>query len=180
MAATVTTTATTEHAEKGAGFPPFKTDTFPSQIFWLAITFVFLFVVVWRVAGPLIGGTIAARRKQINDDISAAQKARGDAEAASAAYQTALAGARARARTMADENRKRITDEIDRAKAQADTESGKALAAAEASISQLRGEAKAHVTKAAQDAAAQIVNRLIGDTVSADDAAAAVRAAETR
>ena len=180
MADPVTTTATTEHAPKGAGFPPFKTDTFPSQIFWLAITFVFLFVVMWRVADPLIGGTIATRRKQINDDVAAAQKARGDAEAASAAYQTALAGARARARAMADENRKHVTDEIDRAKAQADTEAGKALAAAEASISQLRNEAKAHVTKAAQDAAAQIVNRLIGDTISADDAAAAVRAAETR
>ena len=174
-------TATTEQpAQKGAGFPPFKTDTFPSQIFWLGITFVFLFVVLWRVAGPRIAGTIAARRKQINDDISAAQKARGDAETASAAYQTALAGARARARAMADENRKRVTDEIDRAKAQADADAGKALAAAEASILQSRGAAKAHVTKAAQDAAAQIVSRLIGDTVSADDAAAAVRAADVR
>jgi F-type H+-transporting ATPase subunit b len=174
-------TATTEQpAQKGAGFPPFDHNTFPSQIFWLAITFLFLFVVLWRVAGPRIADTIAARRKQINDDIATAQKARGDAETASAAYQTALAGARARARAMAEENRKRVTGEIDHAKAQADAEAGKALAAAEASISQLRGEAKAHVTKAAQDAAAQIVNRLIGDTVSADDAAAAVRAADAR
>jgi len=180
MAEPVTTATTEQPAQKGAGFPPFKTDTFPSQIFWLAITFVFLFVVLWKVAGPRIASTIASRRKQINDDIAAAQKARGDAEGASAAYQTALAGARARARAMADDNRKRVTDEIDRAKADADADAGKALAAAEASISQLRNEAQAHVTKAAQDAAAQIVNRLIGDTVSADDAAAAVRATGVR
>ncbi len=144
------------------------------------ITFAFLFVVLWKAAGPRISGTLSTRRTQINDDIATAQKARGDAEGASAAYQTALAGARARARAMAEENRKHVTDEIDRAKADADAEAGKALAVAEASISQMRSEAQAHVTKAAQDAAAQIVNRLVGETISADDAAAAVRAAEAR
>jgi F-type H+-transporting ATPase subunit b len=175
------TTATTEAApHKGAGFPPFKTETFPSQIFWLTITFAFLFVVLWRVAGPRIAGTIATRRSQINGDIEAAQKARGDAEAASAAYQTALAGARARAQALAEENRKRITGEVDAAKAAADAEAHAATAKAEERIAQLRNDARGHVTKAAQDAAAAIVNRLIGDTVSAEDAASAVRAADSR
>ena len=58
-----------------------------------------LFVVLWRLATPRIAGTIGARRGRINDDLAEAQKHRGDAEAASAAYQTALAGARARATT---------------------------------------------------------------------------------
>ena len=54
------TTAKTEVPAKheGAGFPPFKTETFPSQIFWLMITFAFLFVVLWRVAGPRIQGVL--------------------------------------------------------------------------------------------------------------------------
>lgn len=174
-------TATTEQpAPHGAGFPPFDTKTFPSQIFWLGITFVILFVVLWRVAVPRINDTLSTRRRQINSDIEAAQSARGDADAASAQYQTALAGARARARAMAEENRKRVSDEIERAKAAADAEAQTALAATEARIAQLRADAQAHVTKAAQDAAAAIVNRLIGDTVTAEDAAAAVRAAGSR
>src|ERR1700735_165340 len=50
MADATTTTATTGVPAKkeGAGFPPFKTETFPSQLFWLAITFGFLFIVLWR------------------------------------------------------------------------------------------------------------------------------------
>ncbi len=181
MAEASTATATTEQpASHGAGFPPFDTKTFPSQIFWLAITFAALFVVLWRVAGPRISDTIAARRKQINGDIADAQKARTDAEAASAAYETALAGARARARAVAEENRKRVSDEVDRAKSAADAEAQTALSSAEARIGQLRADAKAHVTKAAQDAAAAIVGRLTGDTISADDAASAVRAADVR
>ncbi|MEJ1969609.1 MAG: hypothetical protein WDN03_13395 [Rhizomicrobium sp.] len=173
------TTATTEVPAKpqGAGFPPFKTETFPSQIFWLVITFGFLFVVLWRVAGPRIAGVITLRRNQINDDLAEAQKYRGDAEAASLAYQTALAGARARANAMAEASRKSISGEIDAARARADAEAAADIARAEERIAASRGEARTHVVQAAQDAAIQIVAQLTGETVPADEAAAAVGAA---
>ena len=179
MRDTAQTTATTEQpSHKGAGFPPFRTETFPSQLFWLAVTFGFLFVVLWRVAGPMIQNTIAARRKRINDDLAEAQNARGDADQASVAYQAALAGARARAQALAEENRKSVSSEIEKAKSAADAEALAALARAEQQIAQAREAARAHVTKAAQDASAAIVQRLIGETVSAEDAAAAVRSAQ--
>src|SRR5215472_16862803 len=113
MQGTTQTAAMTEQPAPKAGFPPFKTETFPSQLFWLAITFGFLFLVLWRLAGPMSGNTIAARRKRINDDLAEAQKARGDADQASAAYQAALAGARARAQALAEENRKAVSSEVD-------------------------------------------------------------------
>ena len=87
----------THHGDDGApkqeprGFPPFKTETFPSQFFWLAVTFAFLFVVLWRVAGPRINGVITGRRNTINAAITDAAKARADAEAAQGAYEDALA-----------------------------------------------------------------------------------------
>jgi F-type H+-transporting ATPase subunit b len=174
-----TTNAVTEApAPKGGGFPPFKTETFPSQLFWLAITFSILFVVLWRVAGPRIQGVIAERRKHIASDIGAAEKHRREAEEASAAYQAALGAARLRAQGVAEENRKRIAAEVERAKALADAEAQKATSAAEARIAQARNEAKGHVAKAAQDAAIEIVARLTGEAVSPEDAAAAVRSAD--
>ena len=179
MAEPATTTATTEApgGHKAAGFPPFKTETFPSQLFWLVLTFAFLFVVLWRLAGPRIAGTIGARRGRINDDLAEAQKHRGDAEAASAAYQTALAGARARASSLADSNRKSVVSEIDKAKAEADARAAADIAKAEVRINEMRDAARVHDTNAARDAAIEIVARLTGETVSNDDAAAAVRAA---
>ena len=44
--------------------------------------------------------------------------------------------------------------------------------------SDLRAEAKAHITDAAKDATIEIVSRLTGERISAEDAAAAVRAAQ--
>jgi F-type H+-transporting ATPase subunit b len=177
MAAADDTTAGTQvpHKKEG-GFPPFDTTTFPSQIFWLAITFTFLFVVLWRMAGPRIQSVIATRRGRINDDLAQAQKHRGDAEAASIAYQTALAGARARAQSLAETNRKTVIGEIDKAKAAADAQAAADIAKAETRIAATRDEARGHVANAARDAAIQIVAHLTGDTVSDAEASAAVAA----
>ncbi len=169
-------THTGTEAQHSAGFPPFKTESFPSQIFWLVVCFAALFVVLWRVAGPRIAGAIGQRKGQIDGDIATADKHRKDAEAALAAYETALASARAKAHAEADENRKRIEAEAEKAKAAADAEAREAAAKAEAGIAAARAQAAVHVTKAAQDAAAEIVDRLIGDKVSPEEAEAAVKA----
>lgn len=174
MASTTATTATTEATHQVA-FPPFDTTTFPSQLFWLTVTFALLFVVLWKVAGPRINGTITNRRSTINKAIDAARKARGEAEAAEATYRTALAGARARAVAMADGNRHALGTEIAKAKADADAKAASAMAEADARISATRQAAMAQVHVAARDAAIAIVARLTGDTVSPEDAANAVK-----
>jgi F-type H+-transporting ATPase subunit b len=168
------TTATTEATQHKGTFPPFATETFPSQIFWLTVTFAFLFVVLWKVAGPRISGVITSRRSTIHADIEAAQKARGDAEAASAAYEAALQGARARANALAEETRQKLNAEIASAKAKADEEAAHSMASANARIAATQAAARGAVAKAAEDAAIAIVARLTGETVSPADAAAAV------
>lgn len=171
-----TTTATTEVPAKheAAGFPPFKTETFPSQFFWLAVTFGFLFVVLWRVAGPRINAAITGRRGAINAALAEAGKARASAEAAQAGYEAALASARAKANALAEETRQSLNAEIARAKAEADAEAAKAMHEADTRIAATRESARAAVGTAARDAAIAIVERLTGDKVSAEEAASAV------
>jgi F-type H+-transporting ATPase subunit b len=171
--AEASTTATTE-APKSGGFPPFDQTTFPSQVFWLVITFAFLFTVLWRVAGPRINAAITSRRGAINGAIAEASKARADAEAAQASYQAALTAARARANALAEETRQKLNAEIAKAKADADAKAHDAMAAADARIAKTRETAKAAVGTAARDAAIAIVERLTGDKVSADEAAKAL------
>jgi F-type H+-transporting ATPase subunit b len=174
MAEETAHTATTEAPKKEGGFPPFDTTTFPSQLFWLAITFAFLFTVLWRVAGPRINGAITNRRGAINGAIAEAGKARADAEAAQAKYEMALTKARTNANALAEETRQKLNAEIAKAKAEADASAHVAMAAADSRIAQTRETAKTAVTAAARDAAIAIVERLTGDKVSAEDAAAAI------
>ncbi len=175
MAEETATHATTEAGHSASAFPPFDTTTFPSQIFWLVITFGVLFVVLWRVAGPRIHNVIADRRSAINSAIEAANAARADADAASAAYDVSLAQARARANAMVDETRAGMNAEIAKAKAAAEAQAASAMASADARINAARGAAQAHVADAARDAAVAIVARLTGETVPAEEAARAVK-----
>jgi F-type H+-transporting ATPase subunit b len=178
MAGLSQTSASTAHpVHKGAGFPPFETATYPSQLFWLAITFGFLFVVLWRVGGPMIAGTIGARRARIDGDLKSAEDARRDANSALSAYQTALSSARSKAHASAEEMRKKVTGEIDRAKAQFDSEAAAALEKAQTRIAAVREAARTHVAAMAEAATTQIVQRLTGEIVGGEAVKEAVKTA---
>jgi F-type H+-transporting ATPase subunit b len=170
-------TTSTAEPPKG-GFPPFDTRTFPSQLFWLTVTFVFLFVVLWRFIGPRIQATIGDRRAQITADVHRAEVSRRKAEEATVAYETPLSQARERARALNSEYRERAAAEMHEAKAQAEMQAAGALADTEARLAGVRTQARAHISDAARDAAVDIVERLTGERVAAEVAAAAVQAAQ--
>jgi F-type H+-transporting ATPase subunit b len=162
------------------GFPPFNTATFPSQIFWLAITFTILLVFLWRFVVPRIGGTLNERKQKIAQERAQADRDRRQADQAYTTYQNTLIEARQRARALIEENRTQVRANVERAEKAADTQADKALADAEARLAKLRAEARDHIRRAAEEAAAGIVERLIGESVSPEEAAQAVAAQEIR
>src|SRR5260370_16821453 len=89
---------TNAHTEVPAGgkvmFPPFQKDTFPSQLFWLAITFIALYVVMARIALPQIGAIFQARRDRISGDLPEAQTLKNQSETPLPPYQEPPAPAR--------------------------------------------------------------------------------------
>src|SRR2546430_6079597 len=97
--------ATKTHTEAPGGaahgiFPPFQRETFASQLMWFAVFFVLLYLLVSRIAAPRIGGILQARRTAIENDLAEAERLREQSEAALAAYEKALAEARARAQAL--------------------------------------------------------------------------------
>ncbi|MBV8798263.1 MAG: F0F1 ATP synthase subunit B' [Alphaproteobacteria bacterium] len=168
-------TAGTAAEHKSGGFPPFDTATYPSQLFWLVVIFVALLAVMWKVAVPKIGGVIAERKGRIQTELAKAEESRKQAEHAAAAYQAPILEARERARAASEQTRTQMQQEFERAKQSADTETQRKTTEAQERIAALQRQAKWHVTQAAEDAVVEIVNRLTGETVSRDEATAAVR-----
>jgi F-type H+-transporting ATPase subunit b len=157
---------TSAHTEVPAGgkamFPPFQKETFPSQLFWLVITFVTLYVVMARVVLPQIGGIFQARRDRIGGDLDRAQELKRESDEALAAYEKALAQARERAQRIADDTSHRLNAEAEERRKALETELNAKLAEAERSIAATKSAAMANVHAIATDAAAAIVERLIG------------------
>lgn len=169
--------AHTEAPEGHSGFPPFQSEHFPSQLLWLAVSFVLLYVLMSRIALPRIGAIFADRSKRIADDLAAAQRFKEQSDAANAAYQKALAEARNRAQAIATETRERQAAEAETANKQLEGQLHEKLAAAERSIAATRATAMGNVSNIAAETTAAIVERLIGTAPSQQDVAAALRAA---
>jgi F-type H+-transporting ATPase subunit b len=166
-------TATTE-APAQRGFPPFETQYFPSQIVWLALTFVLFYVLMARVALPRISTILAERSKRIAEDIASARGLKERSDAAQAAYEKALADARTRAQNMANATREREAATAEETNKRLEAQLHERLTAAEKSIAATRATAMGNVGTIASEAASAIVERLIGQKPPAHEVAAAL------
>ncbi len=167
-------TAHTEAPAEHHAFPPFQAQHFPSQLVWLTLSFILLYVLMARVALPRIGSIFAARSRRIGDDLKAAQGFKEQSEAANAAYQKALADARSRAQAIASATREQQAAEAEATNKRLETQLHERLAAAEQSIAATRAAAMANVGSIAAETAAAIVERLIGTAPAAREVADAV------
>ena len=146
------------------------------QIIWLVITFSILYVLMKRVALPRIGSVIEARHARIAGDIEAADKLRRETQEAIAAYEQALAEAKARAQAVAREANNKLKDEMAAERAALDRDLAARSAEAEKRIHQAMTAALKDVNQVASETAAEIVRSLIGVVPSKPEASAAVAA----
>lgn len=157
--------ATTAAASEG-GMPQLNPDTFEPQLIWLAITFVALYLLMSKLALPRIGGVIEQRRSKIADDLDAAQSLKHETDKAIAAYEQALAEARAKAHNIAQETRDTLTAEVDAERAKVDADIAAKVAKAEQQIAATKTKALKEVRGIATDIAGDIVGQLTGSKVT--------------
>lgn len=163
-------------AESSGVFPPFDPTYFPSQLFWLAISLIALYIALDRLILPKIKTTIEDRRDRIADDLDIAAQAQADAKSAGEAYEHALAQARAKAHGIAADTRAALDAEIAKETAAAEAEMASKQEAAEDSIRAAKTKAFAEVRGIAVTATEAMVEALAGVTVSDAEAGKAVDA----
>jgi F-type H+-transporting ATPase subunit b len=166
--------ATSAHTEVPGGkppFPPFNQETFASQLLWLAITFVLLYLLMSRLALPRVGAIIGERAGKIEGDLNEAQRLRDQTEAAMAAYEMTLGEARTNAQSIAAKTRDGLMAEADGRRKALEAGLNRKLEDAEKSIAATKTAAMGNVRSIAADAASSIVQRLIG-TAPADNVVA--------
>src|SRR5262249_30857145 len=157
-----------------AGFPPFQRETFASQLVWLVITFVLLYALVAKLMLPRVGGIFAARRGRVEADMGRVGRARGGARGAPDPYEKALADGRGRGQGIASETHTRLTAEGEARRKTLEAELNAKLAEADKAIAATKQAAMANVRGIAAEAAAAIVERLLGTAPSEPAVAAAV------
>lgn len=157
------------------GMPQLCGDWFANQIFWLVIALVVIYFVLSRIALPRIAAILAERQGTITNDIAAAEDLKVKAQEAEAAYDKALADARAQAQAIAAETRASIQADLDTAIAKADAEIAAKSAESEKAIAEIRASALDAVAEVAKDVAQDIVAAM-GGSADAKAVAGAVDA----
>jgi F-type H+-transporting ATPase subunit b len=161
-------------------FPPFQKETFASQLIWLVLCFVALYVIMAKVVLPRIGSILEARQGRLTDDLSQARRLREESDETLAAYEKALADARGRAQAIASDTRSRLNAEAEQQRKELEAKLNVRLAEAESTIAATKAAAMSNVRGIAVEAAAAIVERLIGQAPATPAVEAAVTAALKR
>lgn len=184
LASTGSVLAQAEHAavdahggagdHSGAGLPQLDPATFAPQLVWLAITFAALYFLMTKVALPRVGQVLEERQERITADLDRAQAMRDEADTVMAAYEAALADARAQAQALMAETSAAVAGiQSERQNAFADDIAAKTRAAEER-IAAAKERALAGVRSVATEIAQAAAERLGGIKVTAEEADAAV------
>ena len=158
--------AATTHEGKSGGLPQLNPADFAPQLIWLAITFTVLYFILARVALPRIGEVIEERRDRVQRDLDSAERFKKQTDAALAAYERALAEARAKASSMAKDMREKLAAETDKERSNVEGHLSAKLADAEARIAATKTKALASVDEIAAETASAVVSKLLGEDVS--------------
>ncbi len=133
-----------------------------SQLVWMAVILVILYLALSRWALPRVGQVLEDRATRIETDLAVAKQARDAAEQAVAALNRAIKAAR-------DASQATIAEAIAKAKAEArahaDAQNARLtaqIAESEAAIEQSRAAAMASLPSVAEDVANALVQRLTG------------------
>lgn len=143
--------------------PQLALETFVPQLVWLSIVFLVLYALMSRIALPRIAAVIEGRRDRIASDLDQAAQSKAQTDAAIAAYEKALAEARAKAHGIAQAKRDELAAETERKRLDIEGKLNEKIAAAEAAIKATKETALGNVRAVAIDVAGAIVSQLLGE-----------------
>jgi F-type H+-transporting ATPase subunit b len=162
--------------------PQLDVSTYLPQLFWLAVSFIVLYVLMSTIALPRIAAAIEARRRRREEDLDRAAQLRRDAEALVAAYESARAAAREQAQATLRATGERLAAAAAERQRQLTAVLAERTGAAERDIAAAKARALAEIRTVAADVAADLAARLTGappdpqTVTSAVDRVAAERA----
>ena len=147
--------------------PQFDPQWFASQIFWLAISFVLLYLLMSRIALPRMHDIVEGREQKVQDDLKKAESLRDEAREINQAYEEQLREARGEAQKLLRETNEAISKEHAERHAEFSKDLEQRLQEAETRIERAKQEALENIeesaTALAQDATARLIGSKVGD-----------------
>jgi len=158
-------TSLVESSESG-GMPQLNPEFWFSQIFWLIITFGFLFIVLSKLILPKISANLETRKSQILENISAAEKQREESENKIKEYEKIILDSKNEAKNYFSKSRGQILKDIDKKRETLKNEINEEIKKAEEEITDLKNKSPDKINKIVVETSSDLVKQLIGVEVN--------------
>ncbi len=163
-------------AESKGGFPQLDVTTYSSQVFWLAVSFALLYLLMSRIALPRITEVLDMRQTQINTNLDRAAQLNDEAEKAKDAFESILGEAQDNAREAVSTAEQKIAERAAADTARFAEHARERVAAAESNIAKAKTEALNSLADIAAEVAADMANKVAKTHLTKADALPAVKA----
>lgn len=156
--------------------PQFNPEWFASQIFWLFVTFVVLYLLMSRIALPRVAEILQERRDKVSEDLAKAERLKNEAQEIYDAYEAELRKAREDAQKVLREANEQAANEQASRHAAYAKDLNEQIEQAEQRIDAAKQEALGNLESVAAEIAQSATKKLIGGQIGKDKAQAAVKA----
>lgn len=156
------------------GFPQLNPASYPSQLFWLFVAFVVLYVLMSKLALPRVSAVLEARQGRKTGNLDKAGQMNEEAEKIKAAYEKSLAQAQQSAAEALSSAEKDISEKMAGAQSRFAENARKRLVTAEQNIAKAKTEALHSLMDISAEIAADMVQKIADVQVSKADAKQAV------
>ena len=144
------------------GLPQLDISTWPSQIFWLIVTFLIGYILISSLVAPSISSVLEKRSTKISNDLEKAKKAQQNAKEVFNTYEASLNEARSQAAYAASKALDEAKDETAERESAIEKKLSVSTKKAEARLSKMRKEAFSSL----EDLATETSQRIIAELTS--------------
>ena len=145
-----------EALESSAGMPQLNPEFWPSQVFWLILTFSILYLIIWKIFLPKITYTIENRKSKIVQDLDEAQKLKESAEKKLKEYNKTIF-------QHLLKKKKTFNDQIE-----------KEIVKIEKEIKDLKKTSLSNISKIASETSVELIKKIINTEVNQSNVSAVV------
>ncbi len=162
------------HSAETGGMPQLNPEFWISQIFWLVLTFGFLYVILSKIILPKISKSLETRKSQILENIETADKQKEESENKIKEYDKIILESKIKAKNYFNDARKKILEDIDKKRIVLEKDIEDEIAAAESEINDLKKNSDEKISKIAIDTSSELIKELIGEEVNSSSISAIV------
>ena len=155
--------------QQSAGLPQMDISTFPSQIFWLIVTFSILYIFMWKFVIPKLRITIEERRDKISNDINEAEKLKSEAEEILNKYESKISSSNQDAQKIIVEAKSQSDEYIDKVKKENEAKINTMIEESNVRIAEQEKKSRSEIEKATLETIKSISAKFIDKIPSDDD-----------